>query len=75
MKKYNYGNYTLELFFLEYFIWRYVCDEKKKKKASKKALGMNKHFIFNKPHPLNTAAILAYCHFCFLRFLLKNLFA
>lgn len=49
--------------------------KKKKKKASKKALGMNKHFIFNKPHPLNTAAILAYCHFCFLRFLLKNLFA
>lgn len=25
--------------------------KKKKKKASKKALGMNKHFIFNKPHP------------------------
>lgn len=42
-----------------------------KKKVSKKALGMNKHFIFNNPHPFSTAAILAYCHFCFLLFLLK----
>lgn len=43
-----------------------------KKKVSKKALGMNKHFIFNNPHPFNIAAILAYCHFCFLLFLLKT---
>lgn len=33
---------------------------------------MNKHFIFNNPHPFNIAAILAYCHFCFLLFLLKT---
>lgn len=69
MEKYNYDNYTLELCFLEYFLWRYVCREKK---VSKKALGMNKHFIFNNPHPFNIAAILAYCHFCFLLFLLKT---
>lgn len=73
MKKYDYGNYTLELFFRAYFLWRYVYAMKKK--VSKKAPGMNKHFIFNNPHPFNTAAILAYCHFCSLLFSFKNLFA
>lgn len=71
MKKYNYGNYDLRAFFLEYFLWRYVCQEKI---LSKKSYGHEQTLcILIILIVFNAAAILAYCHFCFFLFLKKSI--